>query len=79
MYSDEQVPYRDNIVHCCSGKKDNNTMEGTTRLIVNEPSLEKSPIRDMIRNDVNKSTKMDIQRTLSTDLIMKSNRCELIT
>ena len=32
-------------------------MEGTTRLIENEPSLEKSGIRDMIRNDVNKSTK----------------------
>ena len=32
-------------------------MEGTTKLIENESSLEKSAIRDMIRNDDNKSKK----------------------
>ena len=38
-------------------RKIKNTMEENTRLIENEPKLEESLIRNMIRNDVNKSTK----------------------
>ena len=48
-------------------RKTKSTLEETARSIENEPRLEKSAIRNMIRTNVNKSTKREVQLALSKD------------
>ena len=60
-------------------KKIMNILEETTRLIESKTRLEESAIRHMIHTEVNKPTKRDVQRTLSTDLIIQSAWCKIIT
>ena len=71
--------HRDNILNNFIQKgRLKYAVEETTRLIENEPRLEESAIRNVIRNDVNKSTKRVAQRILSKYLLIQSKWCKLI-